>query len=142
MKEKYPKKVYIKVLYKINTFKNTLLYIIFCGFMKSNLDDLIFLKVFGDSPRNRVLLFLIDNNEFDYSKYDISKFCGISRVTLDSFIGELIKMELIKKTREIGRATLYKINLANDIVKELIELNELVTNKYSELILEKQKVPA
>lgn len=108
--------------------------------MKDNLKDLIFLKAFGGSPRNRVLMFLIENNIFDYSKSDIAKYCSISRVTLDSFFANLIKLGIIKKTRTVGRAVLYKINFSSPIVQQLVQLNELVTNKYADLLLEKEKI--
>lgn len=110
--------------------------------MKSAVEDTLFVKALGGSPINKVLIFLIENNVFDYSKSDIAKNCDISRVTLDAFIDNLIKMKIIKMTRQVGRATLYKINLESEIVKELIRLNELITRKYASIAAEREKVYA
>lgn len=106
------------------------------------LEEMIFLKAFGASPRNKVIMFLMENDIFDYSKSDIARYCGISRATLDSFFGDLLKFGIIEKTRPVGRATLYKINFKSRIVAELARLNEIVTDKYAERLVEKQKVYA
>ena len=108
----------------------------------SEIKETIFIKTMGDSPINKVLIFLIDNYLFDYSKSDIAANCEISRVTLDSFFSRLLTLSIIHKTRQVGRATLYKINFSSPIVKELVKLNEILTNEYTEKILEKQKVYA
>lgn len=106
--------------------------------MQADIDEMIFFKVFGPSPRNRVLMFMIENNIFDYSKSDIASNCGVSRATLDTFFDELLKLGLLLKTRSVGRATLFKINFESPIVQELVRLNELVTDKYADALAEKQ----
>lgn len=111
--------------------------------LANRVEEMIFIKAFGSSAINKVLMFLIDNNLFDYSKSDIAENCSISRVTLDSFFDDtLVKLGIITKTRQVGRAVLYKINFDSPIVKELVRLNEAVTNEYTEKILGKQMVYA
>ena len=50
----------------------------------------------------------------------------------------------VVKTREIGRATLYKLNLENPIVQELITLDEKITAQFTKKIVagELRKVEA
>jgi len=52
---------------------------------------------------------------------------------------------IVVKTRQIGRATLYKLNLKNPIVQELIRLDNKIIKYFSEQIakeeLEKKKNP-
>ncbi|MBU1939954.1 hypothetical protein KKH30_04270 [Candidatus Micrarchaeota archaeon] len=110
--------------------------------MKDSTEDMLFFRAFGASPRNKVLMFLIENNIFDYSKYDIAENCGISRATLDTFFRDILKLGILQKTRDVGRATLYKVNMRSPIVAELARLNELVADKYAETLLEKQTVYA
>lgn len=108
--------------------------------MADELNDAVFLKVFGDSPINRVLFFLFDNNEFDYSKTDIAKHSGVSRVTLNTFFDELVKIDAVKKTRNIGRAQLYQINFKSPIVKEFAKLNHIVCMEAADKICEEEKI--
>lgn len=72
-------------------------------------EDTLFVKVFGASPRNKVLMFMVENNIFDYSKSDIANYCNVSRATLDSFFDEFTSFDIIRRTRKIGRAVLYRI---------------------------------
>lgn len=88
----------------------------------------IFLEYVGDSPRMRVLQYLIEGRDFDYTLTDMLN-AKVSWRTLNLLIPKLLKLEIIIKTRKIGRATLYRINQNNLVAKQLIEL-------YDKLILE------
>jgi DNA-binding transcriptional ArsR family regulator len=77
-------------------------------------EETLFLKAFGiKSPVLRILDFLMDNKAYDYSKTDIAKGAGISRTTLSSAWENLEKTGLVRETREVGRAKMYKLNLKN-----------------------------
>lgn len=89
----------------------------------------IFLDYVGDSPRVRVLQYLIEGRNFDYTLTDMLN-SGVSWGTLNSLIPKFLELKIVMKTRKIGRATLYKINQENIMAKKLIEL-------YDRLIMEK-----
>ena len=94
--------------------------------------------VFGDSPTSKILDFLIDNQEFDYSLTNISEGAEIAWSTLHEFWSDLVKLGIVRKTRKIGRAELYKLNLENPLVKKLIEIDILVSKQLIQLEIEKQ----
>lgn len=96
----------------------------------------LFLQVVGRTPQLKVFDFLIENRIFDYSKSDISEATGVSRMTLDKIWDELISNGIIKKTRKVGRATLYKLNMDSPLVLGLIELDRIVTKEYANKISE------
>ena len=74
--------------------------------MKSN-----FVRVFGDTPINKLWEFLIDSRGlFDYSMTDICDAADISWNTLKVIFPIFVKENIVKKTRKIGRATMYKLN--------------------------------
>ncbi len=104
-----------------------------------------FVKVFGDYPIIKVLDFLITFREFDYPLTEIANNSGVGWSTLHSFWPKLVKSGLVVKTRKIGRATLYKLNLENPIVQELITLDEKITAQFTKKIvageLRKVEVP-
>ena len=90
-------------------------------------DETLFLKEFGiKSPALRILDFLMDNKAYDYSKTDIAKGAGISRTTLSSAWENLEKNGLVRETRMVGRAKMYKLNLKNPVVKKFIELDNAI----------------
>ncbi len=98
-----------------------------------------FRLVFGDSPIVKVIDFFLENREFDYRLTDIAKNSDIGWSTLHQFWNRLVLMEVVVKTRRIGRAELYKLNLGSALVKRLLELDKIISQKFIEKELIKQK---
>jgi DNA-binding transcriptional ArsR family regulator len=117
-------------MYKMESFKYNL-YLTY--FME---DESIFLEYVGDSPRMRILQYLIEGRELDYSLTDLLN-AGVSWGTLNNLVPKLFELGMIIKTRKIGRATLYKINQDNIVVKQLIELYDNLLVKGLDMCKEK-----
>ena len=98
----------------------------------------IFREAFGDSPVIRVLDFLIEGRGLDYSLSDIAENANIGWTTLHRIWDKLVRLEIIKQTREIGRAKLFKLNEANPAVKELIRLYDTLLYQETEKHLSKE----
>ncbi|MFH0798045.1 MAG: hypothetical protein V1906_01395 [Candidatus Woesearchaeota archaeon] len=81
-----------------------------------------FLKIFGDTPRLRVLDFFMVHEEFDYSMTDIAKESGVGYSTLKMLWPALEKNGIVIMTREVGKAKLYRINGSNNTVKDFKQL--------------------
>ena len=77
-----------------------------------------FLQIFGDSPILRVMDFLTVNEDFDYSMTDIAKHSGVGYSTFKLFLGNLEESKIIKQTRIIGKAKMYRLNFSNPAVKK------------------------
>lgn len=88
-------------------------------FMKES----IFVRTFGNTPKVKILDFLLDNDLLDWSKSDMAEATGISRAILNTFFEQLVKDKIILKNRVIGRATLYKLNKNLLLVQKLVELD-------------------
>ena len=95
--------------------------------------ETLFRKALGDTPKIRVLEFLIEGRELDYSISDIAEGAEIGRTTLFRIWEDLIKTQMITPTRQIGNAKLYKINLNNIFAKKLTEI-------FDSIIIPKKKV--
>ncbi len=98
----------------------------------------IFVETFGESPFIKVLDFFLTFDAFDYSKSQVAEETGVSRVTLDNIWDKLIKNNIIIKTRDIGRAEMFKLNKHNPQVKILLNLVIKLSEAYAEN--EKNKV--
>ncbi|MBS3156138.1 hypothetical protein J4413_02805 [Candidatus Woesearchaeota archaeon] len=81
-------------------------------------DKTIFLEVFGDNPINRVLDFLVVHEDFDYSMTDIAKHSGVGYATLKLFWSKLEENKIVKQTRIVGKAKMYRLYLENPVVKK------------------------
>lgn len=79
-------------------------------------------KLFGDSSVARVLDFLTLYREYDYPLTDIAEKSGIAWKTLHNIWPTLEKYDLVRPTRQIGRAKLFKLNTESAIVKLLTNL--------------------
>lgn len=105
-------------------------------------EESFFVKALGRTPLIKVLDFLIENRIFDYSKTDIARETGVSRATLDSFWNTLVELDLVKPTRVIGRATLYKLNRDSESVRKMIEFDLALSKSYAEKIAGKGEIKA
>ena len=98
----------------------------------------IFREALGDSPVIRVLDFLIEGRGLDYSLSDIAENSNIGWTTLHRIWDRLLKLEMVKPTREIGRAKLFKLNEENSAVKELIKVYDTLLYQETEKHLSKK----
>ncbi|MBI4214898.1 hypothetical protein HY546_02795 [archaeon] len=98
------------------------------------------MEVFGGSPLIKVLDFLLTYREFDYSLTDIARESGVGWNTLHSFFPKLAEKDIVRETRQVGRARLYKLNIENPIVKKLIEIDNILTSKAVDEELIKQEI--
>ena len=93
----------------------------------------IFLEYLGDNPRMRILEYLIDGRDFDYSLTDLLN-AKVSWGSLNSIIPKLLELNMITKTREVGRAKLYKLNQENYTIKKLIQIHDtLIQEKLKDI---------
>lgn len=86
------------------------------------MEESLLIEFLGDSTLARVLDFLIERRPFDATKEEIIRETAVSRNSFFRVWEKIEKYKLVKKTREIGRATLYVLNEENEIVRQLLEL--------------------
>ena len=67
---------------------------------------------------------------------------GVSWGTLNTLISKFLELKIIVKTRKIGRATLYKINKENVLVKQLIGLYDRLIMENLDSMKRKIEIPA
>jgi len=101
-----------------------------------------FIRLFGDYPAVRVIDFLITYRDFDYPLKHIAESSDVAWSTIHSIFPNLISTGIVKQTRKIGRAKLYKLNTNNPIVKELISLDDKLIRELAHLITEKEPCPS
>jgi len=91
-----------------------------------DMGDSILLKVFGYSPKLRILDIFLTNPYLDFSKEELVRELGMSKQTLYKNFKDLVELGVVKVSRNIGRATMYRINREHPLVKRLDEMiNEI-----------------
>jgi DNA-binding transcriptional ArsR family regulator len=93
----------------------------------------MFKDIFGDSPQTKILDFLADHPEFDYSISEIAKNSHVSRPTVYKIKDILLKKELIIQTREQGGSPLYKLNIENKIVQVILKFDFEIAKKLADI---------
>lgn len=89
-----------------------------------DLGETILIKMFGYSPKLRILDIFMDNPYFDFSKSEVIRELGMSKQTFYKNFKDLEELGIVKISRNIGRATMYRINTEHPLVKRL---NEIIT---------------
>lgn len=84
--------------------------------------ETIFTRAIGTTPKIKVLEFLIEGRELDYSISDIAEGAGIGRTTLFRIWNDFVSLGIVKRTRDIGNAKLYKLNMSNPFVRKMADL--------------------
>jgi len=98
----------------------------------------IFREALGDTPVIKVLDFLIEGRGLDYSLTDIAENANIGWTTLHRIWDNPLKLEMVKPTREIGRAKLFILNEDNPAIKELIKVYDTMLYQETEKHLSKK----
>lgn len=92
-------------------------------------DETLLLRYLGGSPTLRIMDFFLDNPLSDYSKNEIVTNLAMSRATFFKYWRELEKSGAVRQTRRIGRATMYRLDRENEVVKQLIRLDMALARK-------------
>lgn len=99
--------------------------------MKMEYDSLL-IRALGNSPKLRILDYLLDYKLNDFIKKEIVEALGMSKLTFYKYFKDLEELGLVTASRKIGRATLYKVNLENPIIKMLIEYERQLSLQIAE----------
>jgi predicted MarR family transcription regulator len=103
----------------------------------------IFVRTFGNSPVIKVLNFLLQGRGLDYSMSDVARNSDISWTTLNRIWEGMEKTGLIRNTRKIGKAKLYRLNTGNEAVKRLIDLhNQLLIQETENYFAKRARIKA
>ena len=95
----------------------------------------LFLKAYGDSPKLRVMEFLIAFQEYDYSMKEIAKNAEIGYTTLKEFWQDFIKRKIVRQTRIVGKAKMFRLNTENKEVQLFTKLYWMVVEKQTDKML-------
>src|SRR3989441_5817659 len=99
----------------------------------------MFTEVFGNAPRVRLLDFLADHPDFDYTISQMAEFADVARPTVYKLVAELQGQDMITFTRSVGDSKFYRLNVANPRIVSMLQVDfeginkELAEGAYDEM---------
>jgi len=102
----------------------------------------IFVEYFGNSPYIKVLDFLIQGQEFDYSMTEVARGAGVGWSTFTNTWTKLLNKNIIIPTREIGNAKLFRLNKKNPFVEKIIKIDKELTKFETDKLLNNSEIKA
>ena len=103
--------------------------------------DSLIATVFGYSPQMRILNYLLDFPTNDFTKKEIIHALGMSKQTFYKYFDNLEETGMIKVSRAIGRAKLYKIDRSNPMIKTITEFERKLSMQIADREEAKLKHP-
>ena len=104
-------------------------------------EDSLLIRALGNSPKLRILDYLLNYKLNDFTKKEIVEALGMSKLTFYKYFKDLEELGLVTATRKIGRATLYKANIENPMVKMMIEYETKLSLQIAGQEAEKMRKP-
>lgn len=103
--------------------------------------DSLIATVFGYSPQMRILNYLLDFPTNDFTKKEIIQALGMSKQTFYKYFGSLEESGMVKVSRTIGRAKLYKIDKMSPMVKTITDFERKLSMQIADQQESKMKRP-
>lgn len=88
-------------------------------------------QLLGDHPKVKILAVLLSEGH-DINVSRIAELAGMSRSTVYNHIDDLINLNVVEKTREIGGSPMYQINRDSDVAKKLGQLEWELLDEFDE----------
>jgi hypothetical protein len=98
-----------------------------------------YIRIEGDSVKNRLWSFLIIHAEFDYSMKDIAKFSNISYSSMKLLWNDFVKRKLVVHTRNVGNAKMYQLNRDNPVVERFIDYYWAVVEEVAQKVMAQER---
>ena len=87
-----------------------------------------FLEAFGDTPKTRILIFLMAHRYMDYTIDEIGAFAGVKAwSTVSNCLQSLIRFGFVHESRKVGKSQMFKI-CEGGIIKALTDVNQFLVS--------------
>lgn len=98
--------------------------------------------IFKQHSMAKVLEYLIEFPEIDFSKADVARECNLQWQTVNEIFPLLEKWGFVEKSRNIGRAELYRVNESSQALQNLHKFALQIAATEADEIAEKEMIVA
>ena len=96
-------------------------------------------ELFGDCPQVKIVETFAENHDDSLSGPEISRMTGVTKATVYAHIDKLLKEDIIRKVRKVGKTQLYQLNNDNPKAKIILMLERFIVSERLGNLVEKEK---
>jgi len=95
-------------------------------------------ELFGDCAQVKIVETFAENHDETLSGPEISRMTGVTKATVYAHINKLLKEEIIKKAKKVGKTQLYQLNNDNTKAKMILMLERFIVSERLGNLVEKK----
>ncbi|VVB85852.1 Uncharacterised protein [uncultured archaeon] len=99
-------------------------------------------ELFGNCPQVKIVETFAENYEDTLSGPDVARMTGVTKATVYAHINKLLKEDIIRKVRKVGKTQLYQLNNDNPKAKIILMLERFIFSERLGKLVDKEQVPA
>lgn len=96
-------------------------------------------ELFGNCPQVKIVETFAENHDDTLSGPDIARMTGVTKATVYAHINKLLKEDIIRKAKKVGKTQLYQFNSDNPKAKIILMLERFIVSERLEKLIEKEK---
>ncbi len=96
-------------------------------------------ELFGDCPQVKIVETFAENHDDTLSGPEIARMTGVTKATVYAHINKLLKEDIIRKVRKVGKTQLYQLNNDNPKAKIILMLERFIVSERLGKLVEKEK---
>ena len=96
-------------------------------------------ELFGDYPQVKIVETFAENYDDSLSGPDIARMTGVTKATVYAHINKLLKEDIIRKVRKVGKTQLYQLNNDNPKAKIILMLERFIVSERLGKLVETEK---
>ena len=97
-------------------------------------------ELFGDFPQVKIVETFAENYNETLSGPDIARMTGVTKATVYSHINKLLKEDIVRKVKKVGKTQLYQLNNDNPKSKMILMLERFIVSERLGKLTEKEAV--
>ncbi len=95
-------------------------------------------ELFGNYPQVKIVETFAENYDDTLSGPDIARMTGVTKATVYAHINKLLKEDIIRKVRKVGKTQLYQLNRENPKAKIILMLERFIVSERLGKLVEEQ----
>lgn len=99
-------------------------------------------ELFGNCAQVKIVETFAENHDDTLSGPEIARMTGVTKATVYAHINKLLKEDIIRKVKRVGKTQLYQLNSNNPKAKIIVVLERFIVSERLEKLVEKEKTGA
>ena len=96
-------------------------------------------ELFGNCPQVKIVETFAENYDDTLSGPDIARMTGVTKATVYAHINKLMKEDIIRKVRKVGKTQLYQLNNDDPKAKIILILERFIVSERLGKMIEKEQ---